>query len=307
MTNEKRADIIEKARQDFMRGKITAAQYSNIRQTQLQAIIENNKKKGGIDMTNIAEILKNAPKGLKLYCTMVGECELSYINEKEIVIKYNKKDETFALALNEFGRWENGGECLLFPCYNRYDWNDWQYNILTDNKGIVIIDKNTGYRYITVNHDSYNFAICDVSGKIHTEISPIDFCFADADTEFRFLNQLRENGYYYNDGNIYEDNKEHKNIKNASCNDYKKIIEHYGVREQLKKLSEEVYELQEAVIERGLVNFNNEHVIEELADVFVLLFQLQEFYGISKYEISDMVCYKVERTLKRIKKEVENE
>lgn len=44
MTNGERADIIEQARQDFMRGKITAEKYSNIMQTQLQAIIENNKK-----------------------------------------------------------------------------------------------------------------------------------------------------------------------------------------------------------------------------------------------------------------------
>lgn len=101
--------------------------------------------------------------------------------------------------------------------------------------------------------------------------------------------------------------------KKASCNDYKKIIEHYGVRKQLKKLSEEVYELQEAVID--LQDFTtcgnadtqrNQNVVEELADVFILLFQLQEFYGISKYEISDMVVYKVERTLERIKNEVEN-
>lgn len=99
--------------------------------------------------------------------------------------------------------------------------------------------------------------------------------------------------------------------KKASCNDYMKIIEHYGVRNQLKKLSEEVFELQEAVIEEdimcGVNGIHTEHICEEIADVFVLLFQLQEFYGISKYEISDMICYKVERTLERIKKEVKNE
>ena len=33
-------------------------------------------------------------------------------------------------------------------------------------------------------------------------------------------------------------------------NKYQKIIEHYGINNQLKKLTEEVYELQESILER---------------------------------------------------------
>lgn len=98
--------------------------------------------------------------------------------------------------------------------------------------------------------------------------------------------------------------------KKASRNYYKKIIEHYGVRNQLKKLSEEVYELQEAVID--LQDFTtcgnadtqlNQNVIEEIADVFVILRQLVMQFDIAENDIEDMADYKINRTLERIKKE----
>lgn len=99
----------------------------------------------------------------------------------------------------------------------------------------------------------------------------------------------------------------------VSCNIYKKIIEHYGTRNQLKKLSEEVYELQEAVIDLqcfttcGNADTNrNQHVVEEIADVFVILRQLVMHFEIDQYEIEKVADYKVKRTLERIKKEVEN-
>lgn len=108
-------------------------------------------------MINIAKILKYAPKGLKLHCTMVGECELSYINGKEIVFRYYKKDETFALTLDEFGRYSESGDCVLFPNKNCGYWDTWQYQIFENNKGVVVVDKVTGYRYIVANKEGYKY------------------------------------------------------------------------------------------------------------------------------------------------------
>ena len=260
-------------------------------------------------MENIAEILKNAPKGLKLYSPMVGVCEFeNFINIDNIVISYYHKEERLSLSLDKYGRWKNEGACLLFPCYDKYDWDCWQYDILRNNTGFVFIDKKTGYKYISINCDGFKWAVCDVFGKIHTEISPLNFCFADADTEFQFLSQLRENGYYYNDGDIFYDEKneqKNSNSKKASHNDYKKIIEHYGVRQQLKKLSEEVYELQEAIIDLpcDANGWNNEHITEEIADVMVLLKQFEDYFKITPEMIAEIMVKKVDRTLNRIKEE----
>lgn len=51
MTNEEHCKIIEEARQDFMKGKITAAQYWNIRKNHMLAILENNKKINNLKKT----------------------------------------------------------------------------------------------------------------------------------------------------------------------------------------------------------------------------------------------------------------
>lgn len=261
-------------------------------------------------MINIAKILKDAPKGLKLHCTMVGECELSYINGKEIVIRYYKKDETFALTLDEFGKFYESGNCILFPNKNCGCWDTWQYQIFENNKGIVVIDKVTGYRYIIVDKDGYKYAFCDVFGNISTTINASNLVFADNDTAFSFFEQLNSNGFEYKNGKIIPIEKICEPQK-VTRNDYKKIIEHYGVRKQLKKLSEEVYELQESVID--LQDFNafacedtqlTYDVIEEIADVCVILRQLVMQFDIAENDIEDMADYKVKSTLERIEKEM---
>jgi len=89
-----------------------------------------------------------------------------------------------------------------------------------------------------------------------------------------------------------------------------KIINNYGVIEQLKYLQSEVFEFNEAVIrcEEAYLNdvseqyFENlkEHIIEELADVEVMLLQIKEYYKIDRKEIINIINQKIERQLKRI-------
>lgn len=79
---------------------------------------------------------------------------------------------------------------------------------------------------------------------------------------------------------------------------YKKIINHYGVNKQLKKLSEEVYEFEEAVLEKH----NKEHITEEIADIFVILQQFIEKYNIDLTEINKIMQYKIDRQIRRMEK-----
>ena len=80
---------------------------------------------------------------------------------------------------------------------------------------------------------------------------------------------------------------------------YQKIIEHYGVNNQLKKLTEEVYELQESILEQH----NIEHILEEYADVEVILEQIKQFFNLDDEKIELIKDYKVARQLYRIRKE----
>ena len=102
-----------------------------------------------------------------------------------------------------------------------------------------------------------------------------------------------------------------------------KICQHYGIRKQLKKLSEEVFELQEAVIdtdqewhfstdnplveiERPIIQHiakNQGHIAEELADVMVLLEQIRLHYDVPSQVVRGIMMEKVDRQIKRIENE----
>ena len=90
---------------------------------------------------------------------------------------------------------------------------------------------------------------------------------------------------------------------------YLYIINHFGYRNQMKKLNEETYELLEAIdnYEDGLSNDNVEelnmlrgHIIEEMGDVLILLTEFIGKYDIKKPELDVIMDYKINRTLERI-------
>ena len=97
-----------------------------------------------------------------------------------------------------------------------------------------------------------------------------------------------------------------------------KIINHYGVNNQQRKLAEEVFELQEAIINYELKSSveyeiplteiigSKEHIIEEMTDCMVLLSQFKEYYGITDEEITNNMQLKIKRQLERIENEKSN-
>ena len=94
-----------------------------------------------------------------------------------------------------------------------------------------------------------------------------------------------------------------------------KIINTYGVLPQLKYFQSEVFELNEAIIEyeneiehcdpiadEGYIKKIKEHIVEEIADVMVMLEQFKLYYGMSSEEITKIFWCKVDRQLERIEK-----
>lgn len=96
--------------------------------------------------------------------------------------------------------------------------------------------------------------------------------------------------------------------------DLLKIISTYGVLPQLKQFNEEAYELIEAIIAKEIMyqssdttnsmdKFNLEHIVEEIADCYVMLNQFQLYYGIENKQIEETMKFKIDRQLERINKE----
>ena len=74
------------------------------------------------------------------------------------------------------------------------------------------------------------------------------------------------------------------------------IFNTYGKSHQVSKLLEEVGEFIETVI-----NEDKENMVQEMADVVVMLKQFQYYYGITDEEIINNMQFKIKRQLERIK------
>lgn len=95
------------------------------------------------------------------------------------------------------------------------------------------------------------------------------------------------------------------------------VISFYGVRHQLKKFAEEVFELNEAILSYEELTLNGKnieenkfvvdkalaHIIEEMGDCFFLLSQFKEHYKINGKDIMEVVNAKANRQLLRMENE----
>ena len=73
---------------------------------------------------NIAEILKNCPKGTKLYSPLCGECKLIKIYDGLGFDVVNETDDVFNFSYD--GRYNLMGECCIFPAKTQRDWSKFQ-------------------------------------------------------------------------------------------------------------------------------------------------------------------------------------
>ncbi len=86
---------------------------------------------------NIAEILKDKPKGIRLYSPIFGDCSFQCIqNETDdiCVKKHNNGMEIFSSK----GLYNILGECLLFPYRNMRDWSKFLWK-----KGDILVSNDS--------------------------------------------------------------------------------------------------------------------------------------------------------------------
>lgn len=87
---------------------------------------------------NIAEILKNKPRGTKLYSMIHGKCSFEAVTDE--IFKINFCTSKFGLTqsgectLIKFGNMYDGGECIIFPSKEMRDWSKFAWK-----KGDVLV------------------------------------------------------------------------------------------------------------------------------------------------------------------------
>lgn len=113
-------------------------------------------------MTNIAEILKDCPKGTELYSPICGVCRLREVEiTSNFTVIHCIGEKNCDISFDECGRFEyDGGECLLFPSKENRDWSIFN-NTKRFKKGDFIY--NGGFICIyngITEHGSIEFFAC---------------------------------------------------------------------------------------------------------------------------------------------------
>lgn len=100
---------------------------------------------------NIAEILKDKPKGIRLYSPIFGECAFSFVREETDEICVKKHNGEKAL-FNSKGLYNILGECLLFPSRNMRDWSKFLWK-----KGDILVSNDSDSHIIFEDFSKDNY------------------------------------------------------------------------------------------------------------------------------------------------------
>ena len=77
-----------------------------------------------MERINIAELLKDSPKGTKLYSPLCGECRVIKVYNYLGFDVINGNDDVFSFSYD--GRYNLMGECCIFPSKDQRDWSKFE-------------------------------------------------------------------------------------------------------------------------------------------------------------------------------------
>lgn len=162
---------------------------------------------------NLVEILKDFPKGTKLWSPLCGDCELFMIEPGEdypVVVHVPAINRV--IRFTEDGKYfKDGGVCVLFPSREQRDWSKFQrpfkdgdviYVSTRMFKWVSIFKKETAYKIITYadyNLDVNRFYGADHEGMplcLHKAI--LEKRIATEEEKQKLFNAIKEHGYTWN-------------------------------------------------------------------------------------------------------------
>ena len=171
---------------------------------------------------NLVEILKDCPKGIKLYSTIFGKVKFSHVENDTYPIVLDVR-KGFKFRVSQDGRYINdfNGECTLFPSREERDWSkfnpkkDWfvppcefkdgdilsYQNKCLNNRTIYIYRYheiyNTTY-YVALSGNTYSIFRIDNEGKWALNGYNETVRFATEEEKQKLFKAIKDNGYKWN-------------------------------------------------------------------------------------------------------------
>ena len=160
---------------------------------------------------SLAKILKNCPKGMKLYSPIYGEVEFTEVSV--ITGSIGCKTNNGITRFYPDGTYYKGGECMLFPSKEQRDWDDFMIPF-KDGDIIIRTEFNPGCKqYNIAIFSNYNTNAtnkmtvhCQINGinefKTGMDVCHKNWRLANAEEIQRFMTRIHESGYDFKDGKL---------------------------------------------------------------------------------------------------------
>ena len=160
-----------------------------------------------MEKINITEILKDCPKGTKLYSPICGECKLESIhNELKKIIVSTSDGMVFSFYSDGKYFQIDNSECLLFPSKENTTWEGFQRPF---KDGDIVYVKTINYHeYILIfkeiKNDHIHKYVCFTYQRLSIDKCPV--CQLDVSEIMRLATEeekaklfqaIKENGYYW--------------------------------------------------------------------------------------------------------------
>lgn len=147
---------------------------------------------------NIAEILRDCPRGIELYSPLCGKCVFDRLNMGTIICK---KQNTQEITFTSEGYYMipvfDNCECMIFPSKDQRDWSKFQRPfkngdiVITTLDHIVIIKEHLGKEYSTHVLKTGNILISDARACPSR--------FATEEEKQELFKAIKKSGYKWNE------------------------------------------------------------------------------------------------------------
>lgn len=161
-----------------------------------------------MEKINIAEILKDCPKGMELYSPLCGKCVFDRVNFGTIICKkQNTQEITFTSKGHYMLPVFDDCECMIFPSKDQRDWSKFQRPFMDGDILISGLNSCEGNPFIFKQLNSFGNAECYCAINCFGELifnsdnwTCIKGCrLATLKEKEKLFNTINEKGYKWNE------------------------------------------------------------------------------------------------------------